>query len=159
MVEWKWKEKVIGWMLKRREGEYVGGRGSSSGISDKHHKYGSQFHAIIDTNGNPLVSGNIKFVESNSRHGESLQETMTRGRVYALVGGNDLIKIVYFDNKNKHVKEINFGHVHAGMDPHVHHGYYHNEDDGPKKATGLSPKEKKMEDRVKKVWYDYLSRR
>lgn len=45
------------------------------------------------------------------------------------------------------------------MDPHVHHGYYHNEDDGLKKATGLSPKEKKMEDRVKKVWYDYLSRR
>ena len=67
MVEWKWKEKVIGWMLKRREGEYVGGRGSSSGISDKHHKYGSQFHAIIDTNGKPLVSGNIKFVESNSK--------------------------------------------------------------------------------------------
>jgi hypothetical protein len=42
---------------------------------------------------------------------------MTKGRVYALTGGDDLIKIVYFDKENKHVKEINFGHKHAGLDP------------------------------------------
>lgn len=75
----------------------MGGRGASSGISEKGNPYGSQFHSIIDTNGKPLVSGNIKFIESNSRESESLFETRTKGRIYALVGGKDLLKIVYFD--------------------------------------------------------------
>ncbi|MDD6266450.1 MAG: hypothetical protein PUA92_01000 [Clostridium sp.] len=137
----------------------MGGRGSSSGISKKEKIYGSQFHAVLDLSGKPLVSGNIKFIESNSRNSESLLETMTKGRVYALVGGNDLIKIVYFDKNNKHVKEINLGHKHAEMDPHVHHGYYHNENDGPKGASNLNREEKKMLDRVKEVWYNYLRRK
>lgn len=137
----------------------MGGRGSSSGISDKGRTYGSQFHPVLDRNGKPLVEGNIKFIESNSRKSESLFETMTRGRIYAVAGGKDLIKIVYFDNNNKHTKEINLGHRHAGMDPHTHHGYYHNEDDGIKGATGLSTKEKAMVERVKKVWYDHIGGR
>lgn len=137
----------------------MGGRGASSGISEKGNKYGSQFHSIIDTNGKALVSGNVKFIESNSRDSESLFETMTNGRTYAVVGGKDLLKIVYFDKENKHTKEINFGHKHAELDPHVHHGYFHNERDGDKGATQLNPKEKKMVARVKKVWYDYLGRR
>ena len=137
----------------------MGGRGASSGISEKGNPYGSQFHSIIDTNGKPLVSGNIKFIESNARDAESLFETRTNGRVYALVGGKDLLKIVYFDKENKHTKEINFGHKHADLDPHVHHGYFHNERDGSKGATQLNPEEKKMVERVRKVWYDYLGRR
>lgn len=137
----------------------MGGRGAGSGISDRGNEYGSQFHSIMDVNGKPLVSGNIKFIESNSRNSESLFETMTKGRVYAVVGGNDLLKIVYFDKENKHVKEINFGHKHAELDPHVHHGYYHNERDGEKGATKLNVEEKKMVARVKKIWYDYLGRR
>lgn len=119
----------------------MGGRGAGSGISDRGNEYGSQFHSIMDVNGKPLVSGNIKFIESNSRNSESLFETMTKGRVYAVVGGNDLLKIVYFDKENKHVKEINFGHKHAELDPHVHHGYYHNERDGEKGATKLNVEE------------------
>ena len=95
----------------------MGGRGASSGISKKRNVYGSQFHAVKDSNGKALVSGNVKFIQSNSRDSESLLETMTKGRVYALTGGDDLIKIVYFDKENKHVKEINFGHKHAGLDP------------------------------------------
>lgn len=137
----------------------MGGRGAGSGISDRGNEYGSQFHSITDVNGKPLVSGNIKFIESNSRKSESLFETMTKGRVYAVVGGNDLLKIVYFDKENKHVKEINFGHKHAELDPHVHHGYYHNERDGEKGATKLNVEEKKMVARAKKIWYDYLGRR
>ena len=137
----------------------MGGRGASSGISDRGNEYGSQFHSIMDVNGKPLVSGNIKFIESNSRKSESLFETMTTGRVYAVFGGNDLLKIVYFDKENKHVKEINFGHKHAELDPHVHHGYYHNERDGEKGATKLNVEEKKMVARAKKIWYDYLGRR
>ena len=137
----------------------MGGRGASSGVSNKGRPYGSQFHPVLDRNGKPLVDGNIKFIESNSRKSESLFETMTHGRVYAVTGGKDLIKIVYFDNDNKHTKEINFGHMHAGMDPHTHHGYYHNENDGIKGATGLSTKEKAMVERVKKVWYDHIGGR
>lgn len=137
----------------------MGGRGAGSGISDRGNEYGSQFHSIMDVNGKPLVSGNIKFIESNSRNSESLFETMTKGRVYAVVGGNDLLKIVYFDKENKHVKEINFGHKHAELDLHVHHGYYHNERDGEKGATKLNVEEKKMVARAKKIWYDYLGRR
>lgn len=85
----------------------MGGRGASSGTSIKGKKYGSQFHAVKDSKGKPLVSGNIKFIQANSRDSESLMETMTKGRVYALTGGEDLLKIVYFDKENKHVKEIN----------------------------------------------------
>lgn len=121
-------------------------------MSGKKNPYGSQYRTV-------LKSGNIKFVEANSRQSESLFETMTRGRVYALVGGKDLIKVVYFDNQNKHVKEINVTHKHANMNPHVHHGYYHNENDNAKGATGLLPKEKKMLEKVRKIWYDYLGRR
>lgn len=137
----------------------MGGRGASSGMSDKGKAYGTQFHPIIGYDGRPLVRGNIKFVESNGRTSESLFETKTRGRVYAVVGGKDLLKIVYFDNKNRHTKEINFGHKHAGMDPHVHHGYNHNENDSSKGAANLTPKEKKLVERVEKTWYDHLGRR
>lgn len=143
----------------KRKYKKMGGRGASSGISKKRNVYGSQFHAVKDSNGKALVSGNVKFIQSNSRDSESLMETMTKGRVYALTGGDDLIKIVYFDKENKHVKEINFGHKHAGLDPHVHHGYFHNENDGKKGATRLTKEEKKMVESVEKVWHAYLSRR
>ena len=75
--------------------QFFGGRGSSSGISEKGNKYGSQFHDVLDTNRKPLISGNIKFIKSNSRESESLFETMSKGRVYAVTGGKDLLKIVY----------------------------------------------------------------
>lgn len=45
------------------------------------------------------------------------------------------------------------------MAPHVHHGYFHNERDGKKGATKLNVEEKKMVERARKVWYDYLGRR
>lgn len=43
----------------------MGGRGASSGMSVKGNKYGSQYHAV-------MKSGNILFVEQNSRDSESL---------------------------------------------------------------------------------------
>lgn len=43
----------------------MGGRGASSGISKKKNVYGSQFHAVKDSNGKALVSGNVKFIQSN----------------------------------------------------------------------------------------------
>ncbi len=128
----------------------MGGRGASSGISDKGNKYGSQYHTI-------LQDGNIKFVSKNERTSESLMETMTRGRVYVTVGGNDLLSIMYFDKNNKRVKSIDLDHEHKKMKPHTHHGYIHFENDGPKGAANLTTEEKKMVERVRKLWYNHLN--
>lgn len=130
----------------------MGGRGSRSGMSAKGNPYGSQYHTL-------LKSGNIKFVEKNERHSESLLDTMTKGRAYVLVGGDDTLQVVYFDKENQRRKTIDLSHFHNGRQPHVHHGYLHNEHDGPKGATNLTPKEKRMVERIGKLWYDYLSKR
>lgn len=82
----------------------MGGRGASSGWSvdrngNPKNPYGSQYHSS-------LTAGNVKFVSKNERDSEPLMETMTRGRVYAHVEGDDLKSIVYFDNENKRLKQI-----------------------------------------------------
>ncbi len=130
----------------------MGGRGSSSGMSASGKPYGSQFHTI-------LQSGNIKFITKNERDSETLMETMTRGRVYVTVGGDDLLAITYFDTENKRVKVLDLSHPHKGMQPHVHHGYFHNENDGPKGAANPTPEEKRMVETVLKLWYNYLGKR
>lgn len=129
----------------------MGGRGASSGISKDGNKYGTQYRTV-------LKDGNIKFVTKVNRQSETLMETMTKGRVYVTVGGEDLLKVIYFDNDNKRVKEINLDHSHEGMRPHVHHGYEHAENDGPKGGSNLTPEEKRMVDRVTKIWYKYLGK-
>ena len=48
----------------------MGGRGASSGLSDKGKKYGSQYKTLLEHE-------NIKFVTANSRASESLFETKT----------------------------------------------------------------------------------
>lgn len=116
-------------------------------MSDKGKPYGSQYHTV-------LRNGNIKFVEANDRNSESLFETQTKGRVYVTVGGNDLLKITYYDQKNKRTKQIDLNHVHKGMTPHTHHGYNHNENDSAKGASNLTPEEKKMVEMVKQIWYN-----
>lgn len=129
----------------------MGGRGASSGMSNKGNKYGTQYRTVLE-------SGNIKFVTKNSRQSETLMETMTEGRVYVTVGGNDLLQVIYFETDNKRAKTIDLDRPHNGMLPHVHHGYEHNENDGPKGATGLTPKEKQMVDRVTKIWYNHIGK-
>lgn len=135
----------------------MGGRGASSGVScDKKgnpkNKYGTQYNTV-------LTDGNIKFVTKNSRQSETIMETMTQGRVYVTVGGDELISVMYFDNENKRIKTIDLSHPHKGLKEHVHHGYEHNENDGPKGATRLNEKEKEMVDRVRRLWYDHLRSR
>ena len=129
----------------------MGGRGASSGISKYGNKYGTQYRTVLE-------EGNIKFVTKVNRQSETLMETMTRGRVYVTVGGEELLKVIYFDNDNKRVKEINLDHSHEGMRPHVHHGYEHAENDGPKGGSLLTPDEKRMVDRVTKMWYKHLGK-
>ena len=71
----------------------MGGRGASSGTSKAGNPYGSQYHAV-------MTVGNVKFVSKNTRQSEPLMETMTKGRVYAHVEGDDVKSIVYFDNES-----------------------------------------------------------
>lgn len=130
----------------------MGGRGASSGISDKGNEYGTQYKTLYR-------SGNVNFVQKNSRTSETLFETMTKGRVYVTVGGNELLQVTYYDNNNKRSKTIDLTHYHQKMKPHTHHGYEHNERDGPKGAANLTTEEKRMVDRIKKIWYNHLSRK
>lgn len=129
----------------------MGGRGASSGISIKGKPYGSQYRMLLE-------SGNIKFVQKNERVSETLMETMTQGRVYVTVGGDNLLQIIYFDTENKRSKTIDLSHKHLGEKPHVHHGYEHNEDDPPKGYTRLNTEEKRLVARVKELWYNHQSK-
>lgn len=131
----------------------MGGRGASSGISDKGKKYGSEYTTLYE-------SGNIKFVRYNdSSSAKTPQETMTRGRVYATVNDkNKVVSISYYDNQNKRRKQIDLEKVHKGMLPHTHHGYEHNEGDSSKGAAKPTNKEKRMIERVRTIWYNNLSK-
>ena len=131
----------------------MGGRGASSGISDKGKKYGSEYTTLNE-------SGNIKFVQYNDANSaKTPQETMTRGRVYVTVNGEDkLTSITYYDNANKRRKQIDLEKAHRGMKPHTHHGYNHNENDSQKGAAKLTAEERKMVERVRKIWYNDLGK-
>lgn len=126
----------------------MGGRGASSGVSNKGHKYGTDYKTV-------LKDSNIKFVKKTSNNSETIMETMTKGRVYVYINNKDEItNIVYFDKNNKRNKQIDLGHQHDGKKPHIHHGYLHNEKDSPKGYSKLTLEEKKMVDRVTKIWYN-----
>lgn len=126
----------------------MGGRGSSSGISVSGKPYGSEYHTV-------LQFGNIKFVKPNEGVSSAPLETMTKGRVYVTVNNLGVLKYIsYYDTNNKRTKTIDLDKAHYGMIPHTHHGYLHNENDGIKGATKLTTKEKKMVERVRKLWYN-----
>lgn len=65
--------------------------------------YGSQYKTL-------LTHGNIKFIQKNSKSSEALMETMTKGRVYVTIVDNKLKNIIYFDNENHRVKQIDLTH-------------------------------------------------
>lgn len=125
----------------------MGGRGASSGTSKDGNPYGSQYHSV-------LSSGNIKFVTKNARDSEALMETMTKGRVYARVEGDEIKSIIYFDAENKRTKQIDLDHPHRPSFPgkHTHHGYFHSENDSKKGAARLTSEEKAMVERVRRLW-------
>lgn len=131
----------------------MGGRGASSGISDKGKKYGTEYRTVHKI-------GNIKFVISNGDGSQTAPiETMTKGRVYVHIDKNKSVpkSVVYFDKENKRKKQIDLDHEHKGMKPHTHHGYFHNEYETNKKgATKLSVKEKKLVDTILKEWYNFV---
>lgn len=123
-----------------------GGRGASSGVSDKGHKYGTDYKTIFQ-------SGNIKFVVKARKDAEELEETMTKGRVYVLMNNkNEPGYIIYFNNELKRNRRIDIKSFHKGMKPHNHHFEEQIEMNGKKGASKLDIKESKMVDRVNNLW-------
>ena len=131
----------------------IGGRGSSSGVSDKGKVYGTEYKSLYQ-------SGNIKFVSPNEGATTAPMETMTHGRVYATVDkAGDVKNITYYDKHNKRYKQIDIkgpGHMVDGKKalPHTHQGYVHDEH-GTRLPTA---KEQKMIDRILKTWQNRPSK-
>lgn len=130
----------------------MGGRGASSGISANGNPYGSEFRTIFK-------ESNIKFVQTADGAQKTPMETMTRGRVYVTLNKNNNIKaITYYDAENKRIKQIDLDRPHNKVSPHTHHGYIHNENDSSKGYANLTTAEKKMVERVKRIWYNRRSK-
>ncbi len=124
----------------------MGGRGSSSGISDKGKKYGSEYKSL-------LTYGNIKFVVPTDSNTTAPMETMTNNRVYVTLNDDGEPKFIsYYDKNNKRKKQIDLDKSHKGMSPHTHHGYNHNENDSAKGAANPTNKEKELIALVNSVW-------
>lgn len=126
----------------------MGGRGASSGVSNKGKKYGTEYTTL-------LQSGNIKFVRYNDAgSAKSPMETMTKGRVYVTVNHkNELKSITLYDDDGKRIKQVDLrgtAHMINGEKvlPHSHVGYEHDEK-GTKKLT---EKENALIAKVNKIW-------
>lgn len=128
----------------------MGGRGSSSGISEKNHQiYGTEYSSVYST-------GNIKFLTINSGSPTAPMETMTKGRVYVTLGSDNIPKFIsYYDKNNRRFKQIDITGKKHRIDrvptlPHTHKGYEHDEHGTFKNSY----KEEKMIERVLRAW-DY----
>lgn len=130
----------------------MGGRGASSGTGVSGKPYGSEFRTLVK-------ASNIKFVKAVDGAQKTPMETMTKGRVYVTLNKNDNIKaITYYDAANKRTKQIDLDRPHNKVSPHTHHGYIHSENDSAKGYANLTTEEKKMVERVKKIWYNRRSK-
>lgn len=122
----------------------MGGRGASSGISDKGNRYESQYKTLLEHE-------NIKFVTNVGKNYEPLMETMTQGRMYVQVGGEDILRIVQMDHDNKREKVIEFDKKKKQW--HVHHGYLHAEN-SEKLHDPLSKADEKLLEKVNRIWHN-----
>lgn len=139
----------------------MGGRGASLGSSylwrGKEHTYSDEYKTLFQ-------SGNIKFITPISGSASTPLETKTSGRIYVTINAiNDIKAITYYDKSNKKYKQIdvtgNYHKINGKPElPHTHLGYdKHNANENSTRV--LTPKEKKMVDRVVKLWNYYLSNR
>lgn len=130
----------------------MGGRGASSGISNKGKKYGSEYHTILE-------ESNIKFVSMNKGSATAPMETRTEGRVYVTVNDrNELRYITYYDGSGKKSKQIDISgkpHIVNGKKtiPHTHRGYEH------ESTRDLTAAERAMIDRVRRIWNNHIAER
>ena len=78
---------------------------------------------------------------------------MTKGRIYGVLNSKgNLGHIVYFDNENKRTKRIDIDHTHKGLKPHTQHGYLASTEKSKIGASRLTVEEKKMVERVTRIW-------
>ena len=85
-------------------------------------------------------------------------ETMTNGRVYVLVKSDNTLKsITYYNGNGNRRKQIDLDHYHKvdgkPEKPHRHLGYIH-----ATEGEKLTEKERKMLDKVKRLWHNFISR-
>ena len=92
---------------------------------------------------------NITYVQRNPDAKEALMETRTPGRIYATVGGNDIIRITLFDSDNKRNKVIEKDK--RSGEWHVHNGYNHWEY-SEKRHNPLGSEDQKLLDKVNEAW-------
>lgn len=128
----------------------MGSRGARSGISDVGKEYGTEYDTI-------LKYQNIKFVKyKDSKSAKSPMETMSKGRIYVTVNGqNELVYITYYDSDGKRKRQIDLNHYHEidgkKEKPHIHNGYEHDENGSER----LGDKEKKIVDKINYIWEYY----
>ena len=124
----------------------MGGRGASSGTSKAGNRYGSQYRTVVS-------SGNIKIIDARHSGVETVIETMTRGQsLWCTELERKSWKHSHFDNENKRSKRIDLDHTHKKMIPHTQHGYMTGGNDGKKGVSSLTPNEKKMVERIRRLW-------
>ena len=130
----------------------MGGRGASSGMSDRGNPYGSQWHDILLPNGEPLVAGNMKFIEGNPKPREEPLETMTRGRIYAEIGKKgDVVRLHFYGDDGRRTKRIDTD-SHDGIMPHVQEGYMEAE-----LTRALTAGERELLAEARRIWDAYRS--
>ena len=78
-------------------------------------------------------------------------ETMTDGRVYVQVGGEDIVRIAFMGADNKRNKVIEQDKKNKQW--HVHHGYFHTEE-SEKKHEPLSESDKLLLEKVQRIWHN-----
>ena len=134
--------------------QLFGGRGASSGISDKGKKYGTEYRTVYKYQ-------NIKFLKYNdSSNAKAPLETMSKSRIYVTLDNQNQLKyITFYDREFKKYKQIDLIGVPHKVNgefivPHTHYGYIHDEN-GTKKPTS---KEKNIIDNVYKIWENKLSK-
>ena len=99
-----------------------------------------------------------QFVRKRNEADESLMESKTPNRVYGLIDQhNNLKSIIYTDKNGLRTKQIDIDGRHGG-DAHVHRGYFHNENSPNKKPTGLLSEERKMVERLRRIWDNHKSK-
>lgn len=125
----------------------MGGRGSSSGISDNGKKYGTEYQTVAQF-------GNVKVIQYNGNSVTAPMETMTRGRIYATLDhDNDIKYITFYDSVGERSKQIDVkGRKHNGQLPHTHEGYLHDE-------YGTHLPTKKEQQQIERIIADWNRRR
>lgn len=127
----------------------MGGRGASSGVSDKGKKYGTEYNTLLD-------AGDILFIRRNDNSASAPYETQAGdNRVYATVNKRDKIKFVSTHENHKRKTQIDMtGPTHHDENgnkiktPHAHDGYEHLD----ARVRKLTKSEMKMIDEINRIW-------